>query len=103
MQLPGADNAVVPRGKLLEYLLSASHPVGRHKATFFRAYGFTPDRWQALVDALVRHANANPVAHTEETPFGTKYTVEGPLESPDGRDPAVRGIWFVSPRGAPRG
>ena len=32
---------------------------------------------------------------TEETPFGQKFVVEGPLGTPDSRDPAVRAVWFI--------
>jgi hypothetical protein len=29
------------------------------------------------------------------SPYGTKYIVDGPLRSPDGRLPIVRTIWIV--------
>jgi hypothetical protein len=40
MKLPNADKAYVPPNKLLDYLLSLSHPVGGSKARFFRSAGF---------------------------------------------------------------
>ena len=30
-----------------------------------------------------------------ETEFGTRYTIEGMLRTPDGRRPLVRVVWFV--------
>jgi hypothetical protein len=35
------------------------------------------------------------VAQHEETSFGIKYVIEGPLTTPDGRAPIVRSVWFV--------
>lgn len=48
-----------------------------------------------LDQALRRHAADHEIAKTEETPFGTRYVVEGPLQSPDGCNPMVRVVWFV--------
>ncbi len=103
MKLPGLGNAVVPQDKVEGYLLSLTHPVGRFKARFFARSGFSAGSWQALADALLRHAEANEVARSDDTEFGTRYTVEGPLEAPDGTRPRIRVIWFVERgRAAPR-
>jgi hypothetical protein len=101
MRMPGADEAVVTREKITGYLLSASHPVGRHKARFFRQNGFSPDQWTVLAEALVAHGKTNRVSNTQDSIFGTKYTVEGPLTTPGPAKPEVRTIWFV-PRGESR-
>ncbi len=36
MPIPSSDKAMVPAGKVRRYLLSDTHPQGRHKAAFFR-------------------------------------------------------------------
>ena len=41
------------------------------------------------------HVRTNAVAHAEVSPYGTKYCVEGPLRSPDGRNPSVSTVWVV--------
>jgi hypothetical protein len=41
VQLPNPDRAVVDDAKVRDYLLSPSHPVGRFKAVFFAALGFS--------------------------------------------------------------
>lgn len=94
-KVPGYEQAVVPESKITEYLLSLSHPKGRSKAQFFIQFGFTPDDWQQLADALLQHAADNAVASTEDTPFGTKYIVDGGLRTPDGRTPMIRAVWFL--------
>jgi uncharacterized protein DUF6883 len=95
MKLPHADQAIVPEPKLTGYLLSPTHRVGRAKAAFFQRFGFTAANWVVLAESLRQHARENEIATREVTPFGVRYTVEGPLRAPDGRAPLVRVVWFV--------
>lgn len=95
MKLPNRSVGVVPQSKLAGYLLSSSHPYGRHKAAFFTSFGFSLDLPEALAYALLEHANSYEVAAAEHTRFGTRYVVEGPLTAPDGRTPLVRVVWFI--------
>jgi len=95
MKLPNRENAVVPEAKIRGYLLSASHPYGRYKAAFFRRFGFSTDSWELLASALLTHAKQCDVARVDDTPFGTRYTVEGTMSMVDGRAPTVRVVWFV--------
>ncbi len=95
MKLPNLDRAIVPQAKLTQYLLSMTHPYGRHKAAFFLRFGFRSESWKALASALKAHAEEHDIAVAEDTPFGTRYNVEGILRTPDARNPVVRVIWFV--------
>lgn len=52
MNVPNLDAVVVPAAKITDYLLSDSHPNGKHKAKFFKAFGFSLDDWQALEQAV---------------------------------------------------
>lgn len=90
MKLPNLDKAVIPRAKLTQYLLSGTHPYGRHKAAFFLRFGFRRESWKVLTSALTALAEDHEVAVVEDTPFGTRYNVEGILRTPDGRNPVVR-------------
>jgi len=56
VQLPNPDRAVIDDAKVRDYLLSPSHPVGRFKAVFFAALGFSQADWPALRDALLELA-----------------------------------------------
>ena len=94
-RLPKAELAVVDERKIAEYVLSTGHPFGRAKAAFFRSFGFRLTAWEGLKAALLRHAQENEVTGSEETPFGTKYVIDGPLHAPDGRRPMIRTVWFV--------
>jgi hypothetical protein len=95
MNLPNAETARIDREKITEYLLSSVHPDGRSKAAFFCTFGFQLERWEVLQDALTRHAANNPVTDVVESRYGTRYVVEGPLDTPDGRSPVVRSVWIM--------
>lgn len=95
MKLQNLNQAQVPKEKITDYLLSTTHRDGRHKAAFFMRYGFSAETWERLAEALRRHATENEVVKVEQTPFGTRYVVEGPLPAPDGRAPQIRVVWFV--------
>ncbi|HWA41797.1 MAG TPA: hypothetical protein VHA10_01195 [Hypericibacter adhaerens] len=94
--LPGAEHAIVDDRKITDYLLSDSHPAGRSKAAFFRRFGFRPEDWRRLRAAVLEHAQTADVVARVETPFGTKYTLDGPLSAADGRHPRLRAVWFVA-------
>lgn len=96
MKLPNLEQATIPPEKITRYLLDLSHEEGRGKARFFIHFGFSMAQWQQLASALLRHATAHPVVATEQTPFGTRYVVEGALETPSERTPQVRVVWFTS-------
>ena len=84
MKLPNADKAYVPPRKLLDYLLSPSHPVGGSKARFFRSAGFDDANVSTLERGLIEIALSGEVTEVEQTIHGTKYAVEGVLQTPAG-------------------
>ena len=95
MKLPHSNHVVVPKAKIIDYLLSLSHPEGRGKAQWFRQRGFTVEFWTTLSDALKRHVVDHEVATVEDSRFGIRYTIEGWLASPDRTKPLIRSVWFV--------
>ncbi|MCY3969429.1 MAG: hypothetical protein OXG74_05825 [Acidobacteria bacterium] len=102
MKLPNADQATVDESKVVEYLLSASHPEGQSKAAFFSMFGFRAQRWKTFARALLDHGNAGEVTEVSRSRYGTRYSVDGPIETPSGRKPRVRTVWIVDrERGAP--
>lgn len=95
-RLPNAHLAVVDERKVTAYLLSDTHPAGRAKAAFFRRYGFSAASSEILRDALLDHGRTADVVSTMETDYGIKYIVDGPLSAPDGRNPRLRAVWFIT-------
>ena len=95
MKLPNAEQAVVEREKIADYLLNPAHPDNAGKAPFFVALGFRPDDWPALATALGKLAVAAEVAKSMVTPHGVKYVLDGRMETPGSKMPMVRTIWIV--------
>jgi hypothetical protein len=100
-KLPNLDKLVVEEAKIKAYLLSETNSDGKYD--FYIAFGFTPERWETLKTARIRHAITHDVKQTLETPHGIKYIIEGELQAPDGRTPQVRAVWIVDTgKDAPR-
>lgn len=95
MKLPLLKKAFVQQAKVTDYLLSSTHPGGQAKARFFLGLGFQPAQWTLLADALCRVETTNEVFSSVESAHGTRYTVDGFLEAPDGRSPKVRTVWII--------
>jgi hypothetical protein len=93
--VPGCDQAVVELAKVTDYLMSSSHTIGWAKARFFKRFGFREDEPQKLVEALLAHARDNQVADIAMSAYGTKYRVDGPINSPDGRNPDICTVWMI--------
>ena len=70
MTLPHASAGVIERPKVEDYLLSATHPVGRFKAVFFRALGFTALGWSDLRDALLTIGRDGVATELPPSAFG---------------------------------
>ena len=95
MKLPGVDEAVIESAKIREYLLSATHPVGRFKAMFFKSLGYSDSNWRRLEADLQQIARSGDATHSQESPYGKKYVVGGTLIGPSGRWAHVTTVWIV--------
>jgi len=98
MRMPNARAATIDRRKLEGYLLSPAHPVGGPKARFFFSVGFRDA--EALERALLELARTGDVAETTTSAYGVKYTVDGMVSTPSGRQVKLRTIWIVEAAGA---
>jgi len=95
VKLPNVEQAIVPRAKIVDYLLSEVQEKGRDKATFFRAFGFSLQGWEELASALLHHAQTHEISRVVPSQHGASYTIEGELDCPDGRRPLLRSVWFI--------
>lgn len=95
MRLPAADFAIVDPAKIRDYLLSPEHPVGRFKALFFGALGYTRDDWQRLQQDLLAIVASEEAAPGHSSDFGQKYEVRGTIHGPSGRRAEIVTVWIV--------
>ena len=94
-RLPRGELTVVPERKIPAYLLASEHQRGGPKARFLLRFGFRLEAWRELEAARLRHAVEGIVVRQQEGIHGVTYVVEGPLLTPDGRDPPFRTVWIV--------
>jgi hypothetical protein len=94
-KLRNADNALVERAKIIDYLLSSTHPEGKSKAKFFAQFGFSELRPEQLELSLKTHGQTQPVVETKSTEHGVKHILECKVKTPDGRDPCIRSVWII--------
>jgi hypothetical protein len=94
LRLPFGEQAFVPEAKLVDYLLSEAHPIGRGKAAFFARLGFRQDQPEHLRRALTQLALE---ADMEEVTFafGRKYVGAGWLTGPTDARARVVTVWVL--------
>lgn len=95
MRLPNSKNAYIPEEKLLDYLLSEIHPVGRSKAKFFRKLGFNETNIEKLKKALLAIALNNEVESIRETTFGINYVIQGDISTSKRSSVKIKTVWFM--------
>jgi len=95
MKLPNSDRATIDERKLIDYVLSPEHPIGRFKAAFFRRHGFSVDNWQALGEQLLSLAWNEDAEEGERSRYGQKYLVSGILRGNSGQEVEVQSVWII--------
>ena len=95
MRVPGADFAIVGPAKIRDYLLSPEHPVGRLKAVFLRALGYTREDWQRLQQDFLTLVASEEAVLGQASDFGQKYEVRGTIQGPSGRRAEVVTVWII--------
>jgi hypothetical protein len=97
LNIPNAHRAIIESVKLYGYLLSGSHSVGRFKAPFFVALGYSAEDWPRLeADFRTQHLSQDATLG-ERTPYGQKYEIRATLVGPSGRSADVVSAWIVRP------
>jgi len=95
MKLPNAEQAIIEREKIADYLLNPGHPDNGGKAAFFGACGFHRDEWDLLARVFRSLAVAGEITKTLDSPHGMKYILDGKVTTLTGRQYWLRTIWIV--------
>lgn len=98
MKLPNGKKAYISKEKLLGYLLSETHPVGRSKAKFFRKLGFDETNVDKLERSLLSIAHTNDIENIKEMLYGVNYVISGSIGLPKRRSAVIKTVWFVELR-----
>jgi hypothetical protein len=95
-RVPGqAAVSVIEPMKLHGYLLARGHPIGRFKASFFLALGYSAETWLQLErDLRNQHLSHDAIAEAP-TAYGQKYAIRATLTGPSGQAAEVVSIWVV--------
>jgi hypothetical protein len=93
--LPNAHLAEIDPAKLRGYLLSTEHPLGRFKARFFTALGFSAERWQEFEGALRAQHLTQDAEPGLAGAHGQTFTIRAILSGPAGQSAVVISVWFV--------
>ncbi len=95
MELPNKSKAYVSLEKITDYLLSETHAVGKSKARYFRSFGFDDSCTNELAKALLAIAQNEQIVDSETSLYGTKYIIDGELETPKGVMIHIRTLWII--------
>ena len=68
-------NIIIDDKKVLEYLLSLSHPIGHSKAVFFRANGYNEDNIDIFKRDLIEILKKQDSLYSEENIHGIKLGI----------------------------
>ena len=101
MTPPELERRYIAAAKIGAHLLDVAHPEGGSKARFFIRHGFDPVAPVIIEAALLEHPAHCEFSDAKPTAAGMKYVFDGPLPSPDGRDPPVRTVWRLPAESAP--
>jgi hypothetical protein len=93
--LPNRENAFIQPQKLIGYLLSKTHSVGKSKAKLLRTVGFNETNVDILEQELLTIARSQPIKEVISSPHGTKHIIEAELTAPNGRILQLRTVWII--------
>lgn len=95
MKLPNNNQSFVADNKITHYLLSETHEEGKHKAAFFKHFGFDLADIATFKDSLIRHSIEREIEETKKSDFGIKYELKCEIKTPDERNPCIVTVWIV--------
>ena len=95
MKLPNKEKAYIPYSKIHDYLLSKTHSVGLWKSIFFESLGFNETNAELLEKEIISIAQFEDVKQIIESPYGTKYVIDGLIQTLIGESIQLRTIWII--------
>ena len=95
MKIPNNNLSFVAVNKITDYLLSDIHEIGKHKADFFKRFGFDISDVETFKGSLIQHSIEREIEKTKDSDFGVKYELKCEIKTPDERNPCIVTVWIV--------
>jgi hypothetical protein len=95
MKIPNNNKSFVADNKITDYLLSETHEIGKHKANYFKRFGFDIADITTFKDSLIKHSIERDIEKTENSDFGIKYELKCEIKTPDEKNPCIVTVWIV--------
>lgn len=95
MKMQNNDQSIVADTKITDYLLSETHEIGKHKANFFKRFGFDISDIDTFRASLIQHSIDRDIEQAKNTPFGNKYELKCEIKTPDERNPCIMTVWII--------
>lgn len=95
MKIPNNNLSFVADNKINVYLLSDIHEIGKHKADFFKRFGFDLSDVETFKGLLIQHSIDRDIEKTKDSDFGIKYELKCEIKTPDDRNPCIVTVWLV--------
>jgi len=95
MKIPNNNLSFVADNKIRNYLLSDIHEIGKHKADFFKRFGFDLSDVETFKVSLIQHSIDRDIEKTKDLDFGIKYELKCEIKTPDERNPCIVTVWIV--------
>lgn len=95
MKIPNNNQSFVADNKITGYLLNELHEIGKHKANFFKRFGYKIDDIETFKNSLIQHAIEREIEQTKDSKFGIKYELKCKIITPDQRNPCIITIWII--------
>jgi hypothetical protein len=99
MKITNFDKAIINDSKIIDYLLSNSHPSGRNKAKFFNTLGYNKDNFIELIKEFRILISTNDYELIIENEFGTKFIVNGKIKAKEKNNAEITTVWFIEKDG----
>lgn len=81
--------------KLVNYLLSETHPIGRFKAYFFKNLGFHLKNKELLKQKLIQTITSGTVIEVRSSQFGEKIVIQDKLETSSENFAIIKTVWIT--------
>ena len=95
MKIPNNNLSFVADNKIEDYLLSDIHEIGKHKADFFKRFGFDISNIDTFKSSLIQHSIDRDIEKTKDSAFGVKYELKCKIKTPDKRNPCIVTVCIV--------